>query len=296
MCTFSFHELRGVLAGMRVPFLAACLLLFGLFDGTARAQTGSRLTLAQAQQAVNEHNRVRWEAGVTVMVAWDNGIAQYAQAWADHLAATGVAQHRPANAYGENIFWGSSNYGVVDAVRSWESEKSFYHGEVIDGSNYQIFGHYTQIIWDRTTKIGCGMATSPAGTVYIVANYSPAGNMLGQRPITAGSAGNGTGNPSGGSGQSAGSAGAGAGNPLGGAGQSLGGSGVMTGPGGRRPPIGGNRSSSTRTTPWDTFQHRSQEGFAWGLEHGANPMSHRDADRFRDTRQDTFRNGRPKGR
>lgn len=179
--------------------VAGCVVLLGLVNGTAWAATGSRLTDADAQLIVNEHNRVRRQAGVALAVTWDNGIAQYAQAWADHLAATGVPQHRQTRTYGENIFWGSGSYGVADAARYWESEKSQYHGEAIDSSNFSVFGHYTQMIWDKTTKIGCGMARGANGTIYIVCNYSPAGNVIGQRPVSGATPPGGAGTSSGGS-------------------------------------------------------------------------------------------------
>jgi pathogenesis-related protein 1 len=282
---------------MRRPLAAVCLLLVGLVGGTARADTGSRLTLAQAQQVVNEHNRARREAGVAVMVRWDNAIAQFAQAWADHLASTGVAQHRQGSPYGENIFWGSSHYGVVDAARSWESEESLYHGEAINASNYQIFGHYTQMIWDRTTRIGCGMATSASGIVYIVCNYSPRGNVIGQRPITGASSGSGGagssgsgGQPSRGSGQPSGASGGGGSGSPGSGWQPPGsgwqppgsaGSGGGSSAGGSGQASGGGQVSGNRTNPWDWFQPNSQSGRSWPFDNRSDSRSREASDPFR---------------
>ena len=42
-------------------------------------------------------------------------------------------------------------------------------------------GHYTQIVWGETTKIGCGSATYKSGRFikkYVVCNYGKAGNLL----------------------------------------------------------------------------------------------------------------------
>lgn len=36
-----------------------------------------------------------------------------AQEWADHLAKTGVFQHRPRSQYGENIFMGYNSAGPI---------------------------------------------------------------------------------------------------------------------------------------------------------------------------------------
>lgn len=52
-------------------------------------------------------------------------------------------------------------------------------------------GHYTQMLWAGTTRLGCGAIrydTSRPGTrgvihyEYLVCNYGPAGNVLG-RPV-----------------------------------------------------------------------------------------------------------------
>lgn len=45
----------------------------------------------------------------------------------------------------------------------------------LDGSA----GHFTQVVWKDTREMGVGMARSNTGKLYIVANYDPAGNMVG---------------------------------------------------------------------------------------------------------------------
>jgi len=168
----------------RISGTLSALLLAALATQQAFGGTGSQVTDAEASQAVAEHNRIRQEAGVSVQVSWDKGLASYAQKWANHLAAIDKMEHRPSPPHGENIAWQSAApFTAADAVRLWEKEKSLYQGEVIDGTNYQTFGHYTQIIWHSTTKIGCGVAKSASGGVYVVCNYSPAGNIVGQKPI-----------------------------------------------------------------------------------------------------------------
>ncbi len=169
--------------------LFTATLLAVVSSTTARADTGSSLSDAEAIAVVAEHNRIRSEAGVIVAIAWDNGLAGYAQEWANELARTEELRHRAYRAdypVGENIAmsWGGRAFSGTDAVRMWEEEESLYHGEAIDGTNYLIFGHYTQIIWDRTDWVGCGRAVSGSGKVYVVCNYYRAGNVIGERPIT----------------------------------------------------------------------------------------------------------------
>ena len=39
-----------------------------------------------------------------------------------------------------------------------------------------ILGHFTQIVWKESKKLGIGKAQSSSGKIFVVANYDPAGN------------------------------------------------------------------------------------------------------------------------
>uniref|UniRef100_G1KE85 ShKT domain-containing protein n=1 Tax=Anolis carolinensis TaxID=28377 RepID=G1KE85_ANOCA len=65
-----------------------------------------------------------------------------------------------------------------DAVQSWYDEvHDFEHGY---GAIWQdaVVGHYTQVVWYRSWKVGCGFARCPNKRYenYYVCQYSPAGN------------------------------------------------------------------------------------------------------------------------
>lgn len=148
---------------------------------------GSTLTVQEVQQLIRLHNKARANVGVSPVV-WSRKLAIYAQKWADNLASIDCDLiHRPRSGkwkqdYGENLFMGTSSYyGVADAVRSWESEKIYYHGENLNSSNYHDSGHYTQIVWKNTEQIGCAKAECN-GNLIVVCNYNPPGNVLGQKP------------------------------------------------------------------------------------------------------------------
>lgn len=149
--------------------------------------SGSRLSPEEAGKIVSLHNQVRAEVGVGPL-RWSEDVAGYAQQWADHLAATRCGmEHRPRSGkwqqrYGENLFIGTaSHYGTSDAVRAWEREKSSYRGGAIQASGFSAIGHYTQMVWRDTTRIGCATAVC-RGNLIVVCNYDPPGNFLGRRP------------------------------------------------------------------------------------------------------------------
>jgi pathogenesis-related protein 1 len=148
---------------------------------------GSHLTPQEVRQLLASHNEARGEVGVAPL-EWSDRLATYAQAWADHLASTSRRmEHRPRSGrwkqeHGENLFMGTAGYfGVADAVAAWEREKSAYNGRTIDQSNVYACGHYTQLVWGNTKRIGCAKVEC-AGNVIIVCNYDPPGNVLGQTP------------------------------------------------------------------------------------------------------------------
>jgi pathogenesis-related protein 1 len=159
------------------------------FLGVARAggPTGSRLTADEVKTLIVLHNKARVDVGIDPL-AWSKNLAVYAQSWADHLASTSCRmEHRPRSGkwkqvYGENLLIGTVGYhGVADAVRAWEKEKSLYHDDAINASNWYPSGHYTQMVWKGTRHIGCAKAEC-RGNVIIVCNYDPPGNVLGEKP------------------------------------------------------------------------------------------------------------------
>jgi pathogenesis-related protein 1 len=147
----------------------------------------SRLTPQEVRQLLASHNEARLDVGLAEVV-WSDRLAVYAQEWADHLASTSRRmEHRPHSGrwkqeHGENLFMGTAGYyGVTDAVAVWVKEKSAYGGGSIEQSTVHAYGHYTQLVWRNTKRVGCAKVEC-AGNVIIVCNYDPPGNVLGQTP------------------------------------------------------------------------------------------------------------------
>lgn len=144
------------------------------------------------QIIVDEHNRVRravkYPAKNMRELSWDEEIAKTAQHWAENCR---IGHDRGYKRYaygrfsvGQNLSWGSYKMTWLEAMRLWSNEeKDFRYG----GSNsLSAVGHYTQMVWAETAKIGCGYAQC-GGTHYYVCNYGPAGNLNINRPYERGS-------------------------------------------------------------------------------------------------------------
>lgn len=142
----------------------------------------SGISDADKQLIVDEHNRVRRAVYPTARnmreLSWDNEIANTAQHWAENCRI-GHDKGYKRYAYGrfsvgQNLSWGSYKMTWLQAMALWSNEvKDFRYGS---SNSLSAVGHYTQMVWAETAKIGCGYAQC-GGTHYYVCNYGPAGNF-----------------------------------------------------------------------------------------------------------------------
>lgn len=173
--------------------LAAIVLVAALLPAQSSdpkpPATGSAMTEDEAKAFLDYHNQVRKEVGVGP-VAWSKELAEFAQKWADRIAATGELKHRPADGewaqkYGENL---AVNASAIKGAEAWSGEKKDYTAGTAIPEDFSQFkaGHYTQMVWKGTTKIGAGAAVVKEGRfkglVMVVCNYDPAGNVIGEKP------------------------------------------------------------------------------------------------------------------
>jgi hypothetical protein len=83
---------------------------------------------------------------------------------------------------GENIYGSSgNNVTPAGAVMLWMSEADDYD---YASGNIGSAGHYTQIVWRASVRIGCAIVDCPALTYHntVICDYAPGGNISGQRP------------------------------------------------------------------------------------------------------------------
>ena len=136
------------------------------------------------------HNQWRSKTGVPAL-KWSNDLAGSSQKWADQLARNGCRSKHSTGKYGENIYWagaaqrsdGTSSVQKIidrDAVDAWGNEVQDY--DYASNSCHGVCGHYTQVVWKSTTEVGCGMAICSDKAQLWVCQYTPRGNMVGEKP------------------------------------------------------------------------------------------------------------------
>jgi uncharacterized protein YkwD len=131
----------------------------------------------QAAALVAAHNRVRAKHCAPPL-AWSNDLAAVAQKWADHLRDAGCAFEHSQTDYGENLAAGTD--GTLDAdavVGMWYGEIDKY--DFKRGGFSMETGHFTQVVWRATSRVGCGTSECKGMTIW-VCNYDPAGNVEGE--------------------------------------------------------------------------------------------------------------------
>ena len=175
---------------LKLPLLVASLAL-GL---QAPAGAASNFAAEFPGRILAAHNAVRARAGAPPLV-WDNQLGTAAAAYAQQMALTGRFEHSDRRARpgtGENLWMGSRGaFSIETMVGGWSSEQRMFTPGIFPSvsrtGNWADVGHYTQMIWPTTTRVGCALA-STIRTDYLVCRYSPAGNIDG-RPVLLASVG-----------------------------------------------------------------------------------------------------------
>ncbi|KAL5509026.1 hypothetical protein EMCRGX_G004307 [Ephydatia muelleri] len=124
-------------------------------------------------------------------MTWDSQLAAKAQDYAQKCNwGHNPDRTSPLGKTGENIYMttGSPSDCSV-AVTSWNNEKDYYNYDTNVCQTGKVCGHYTQLVWASSNKVGCGAFRCPKLTgsastnaLLVVCNYYPAGNMAGMKP------------------------------------------------------------------------------------------------------------------
>ncbi|XP_071818974.1 cysteine-rich secretory protein 2-like isoform X2 [Apostichopus japonicus] len=180
----------------------------------ARAKTGpkskwggSDYKKKQQKEILNAHNTYRLEvtpasSNMNEML-WSSKLAEQAQEWSNgcFYEHPDKSVHPDYVGIGQNLFiaWldeGGENPPVVTKpVDLWYNEVGDFSYPMNACRKGAVCGHYTQVVWAETTKVGCGIkfcrrARSSKRTYenawLVTCNYSPAGNMPGVKPYVRG--------------------------------------------------------------------------------------------------------------
>jgi uncharacterized protein YkwD len=105
-------------------------------------------------------------------------------AWTSNEQENGYFFEEPINISVENVAHDKFiSTGIGGAIDSWANEKAYYDYANNTGNGHTV-GHYTQVVWKNTSKVGCGKAkvTTAYGGTFVVCRYSTPGNYVGERP------------------------------------------------------------------------------------------------------------------
>lgn len=131
------------------------------------------------EEILAAQNAIRAKVGVAPL-QWSDKLGAVAQAWADDLLQRKAFAHKKKNPYGENLF---ESFGETptprDVVSKWGSEEANFNYKTNKCSG--TCGHYTQLVWRDTKRVGCAVARGGGREVW-VCEYDPPGNYVGQRP------------------------------------------------------------------------------------------------------------------
>ena len=137
------------------------------------------------------HNRERAAIGVPAL-RWDSSLAEDAAAWGRELAASGAFEHEETDPdaedpEGENLWGGTKGaYTPEEMVGLWVEEKKNFRPAPIPSvsrtGDFEDVGHYTQLVWRDTDRVGCALASGAQEEV-LVCRYRTAGNVEGERPF-----------------------------------------------------------------------------------------------------------------
>ncbi|CAH8610712.1 unnamed protein product [Schistosoma bovis] len=108
---------------------------------------------------------------------WNYNLAAQAQT----LANKCILQHDKRHS--DEFSWVGQNIALHPTIKSgvdaWFNEHKLYD---YNQNNCMACLHYTQMVWAKTTDIGCGVASCPKYGLSIVCNYGPGGNWNNEKP------------------------------------------------------------------------------------------------------------------
>ncbi|CAM9700083.1 unnamed protein product [Lampetra fluviatilis] len=192
--TWLWRPASGPLPGLSRPKRAALTAPVPIADDERRALT-------------EYHNRLRAsvhpQAADMEHMSWDWKLAEMAEAWAKQCK-WGHGPSDEIDAIGQNLaVYVGSDRPLAYHVQAWFDEEEWYQypeekecsPECPHTCRGPICTHYTQLVWAESSRVGCAAHTCLDISVwdsvwpyalYLVCNYSPKGNWIGEAPYRQG--------------------------------------------------------------------------------------------------------------
>jgi hypothetical protein len=186
----------------RAPFHIFAVILLGpistiavaqIIDRTAptpvtnvnRDQLESLPNSRDLRTILNYHNQLRAEVDAPPL-RWNHELAAGAAAYGPVISQGGTLRHSSREGrktIRENLLQSPRGvYSPLEMVQVWGNEKRLFQPgtfpNVSADGNWASVGHYTQMIWETTTDVGCAIHSDPRYD-WLICRYSPPGNRDG---------------------------------------------------------------------------------------------------------------------
>ncbi|CAK7310143.1 Peptidase inhibitor 16 [Vulpes lagopus] len=171
------------------------LLLLLLLLLAATVGPAGALTEDEKRAMVELHNLYRSQASPPaadmLQMRWNEELAAFAKAYAKQCV---WGHNKERGRRGENLF-AITGHGldVPLAMEEWHHEREHYNLSAATCDQGQMCGHYTQVVWAKTDRIGCGshfceklQGVEETNIHLLVCNYEPPGNVKGKKPYEEG--------------------------------------------------------------------------------------------------------------
>ncbi|CAF4283791.1 unnamed protein product, partial [Rotaria magnacalcarata] len=152
--------------------------------GNGSSMIGSIVLSSFQQQALDQHNYYRQQVHCTGPMILNASLNAIAESYAQYLAVNNIFNHSLTPGLGENLYYSYSSIGI-NSMNGSIPTTAWYSGIAMYNFSSPGFssptGAFTQVVWLGSTQLGIGIGlTSDNRTAYVVANYYPPGNYLGQ--------------------------------------------------------------------------------------------------------------------
>ncbi|XP_074368786.1 pathogenesis-related protein 1C-like [Apium graveolens] len=142
----------------------------------------------KSQEYLAAHNKIRQIIGVPPLT-WDRHLERLSKKYANSQAHICHLQHSHGP-YGENLAWELYDEAspqqivqkFIDEQANYDIEAGVCRCPAL--SKNCMCGHFTQIIWRTTERVGCAEVTCKGEKgKLVVCSYDPRGNVIGQHPL-----------------------------------------------------------------------------------------------------------------